>query len=96
MLLDQLKEMLWYVRELKFEETPDYTRLHRQLGEVATKQGLGLDGAFDWEEDLKLHKTHRKASMKACEEAKHKSPLVPAVAAHPAKLGEAKKDLSAT
>ncbi len=56
--------MLKYVRELKFEATPNYSALHKLIGEMAAKGRFVLDNIFDWDTNPKMQAKLRKSSRK--------------------------------
>lgn len=44
----QLKRLLSYCRELKFEETPNYEAMKKLLRDIAAKKKFTFDNVFDW------------------------------------------------
>ena len=48
----QMKKLLNYCRELKFDETPNYKHMKKLLQEIANKEQFTFDGGFDWISDI--------------------------------------------
>ncbi|KAH0786799.1 CK1 family protein kinase [Histomonas meleagridis] len=61
-----------YVKSLKFEETPNYSRIYDSILRICRREGFKLDDPFDWSE--MLHKSSNKMA-KAVEGLKPNSHL---------------------
>ena len=48
-----------YCRDLKFEETPDYTYLRRVFKDLFNRNGLEFDYVYDWNILEKQRKRHK-------------------------------------
>jgi hypothetical protein len=49
----EMEVFMHYIRDLRFDEKPDYSYLRNVLRDVAKSNNIEYDGVFDWYEKMK-------------------------------------------
>ena len=44
----QINELLFYVRDLQFDQTPDYVHIFKILSNISEKYNIVFDDVYDW------------------------------------------------